>query len=76
MPARRTRAEGIGVTAICPGFVDTDISRTTIHVGVDAATAERLSAHQVASYARRNYTPEKVARQLVRAVAADRPWPS
>ncbi|HZY75235.1 MAG TPA: SDR family oxidoreductase, partial [Jatrophihabitantaceae bacterium] len=27
--------DGIGVTAICPGFVDSDITRTTTFVGVD-----------------------------------------
>ncbi|MBN9620315.1 MAG: SDR family NAD(P)-dependent oxidoreductase, partial [Actinobacteria bacterium] len=65
--------EGIGVTGICPGFIDTDISRTTIHVGVDDETAARLREHQIASYHRRNYTPEKVARQIVQAVADDKP---
>ncbi len=65
--------EGIGVTAVCPGFIDTDISKTTIHVGVDDATAKRHREHQIASYARRGYPPERVAKQLVKAVAADKP---
>lgn len=65
--------EGIGVTAVCPGFIDTDISKSTIHVGVDDAEAERLSAHQVASYAKRGYGPDKVAKQIVKAIAADKP---
>jgi NAD(P)-dependent dehydrogenase (short-subunit alcohol dehydrogenase family)/pimeloyl-ACP methyl ester carboxylesterase len=65
--------EGIGVTAVCPGFIDTDISKTTIHVGVDDKTADELRAHQIAAYGRRGYGPEKVARQIVRAVAADKP---
>ncbi len=65
--------EGIGVTAVCPGFVDTDISATTIQVGVDDDTAERMRESRVAAYHRRNYPPEKVARQIVRAVAARRP---
>jgi NAD(P)-dependent dehydrogenase (short-subunit alcohol dehydrogenase family)/pimeloyl-ACP methyl ester carboxylesterase len=65
--------EGVGVTAVCPGFIDTDISTTTIHVGVDDTTAERLREHQVASYHRRGYPPERVAGQLVNAVAADKP---
>ena len=44
--------EGIGVTAVCPGFIDTDISRTTIHVGVDETAGRRAAARtQVASYA-------------------------
>jgi NAD(P)-dependent dehydrogenase (short-subunit alcohol dehydrogenase family) len=65
--------EGIGVTAVCPGFINTDISRTTTHVGVDEEVAKTLRDHQIASYERRGYTAEKVARQLVRAVAADQP---
>ena len=65
--------EGISVTAVCPGVIDTDISRTTVHVGVDEVTAARLREHQIASYRRRNYPPEKVAHQLVRAATAGRP---
>lgn len=65
--------EGIGVTAVCPGFINTDISRSTVHVGVDEEKAAELSAHQVASYQRRGYSPEKVAKQIVRAAAAGKP---
>jgi NAD(P)-dependent dehydrogenase (short-subunit alcohol dehydrogenase family)/pimeloyl-ACP methyl ester carboxylesterase len=65
--------ENIGVTAICPGFIDTDISRTTVHVGVDAATQESLREHAVAAYGRRNYTPERVAKHAVRAAARHKP---
>lgn len=65
--------DGIAVTAICPGFVDSDISRTTVHVGVDAATQEQLRAHAVASYGRRNYTPERLAKHAVRAAARNTP---
>ncbi|GAB2918375.1 SDR family oxidoreductase [Rhodococcus aerolatus] len=67
------RREGIGVTAICPGFVDTDISATTVHVGVDADEQARRREHAVASYARRGYTPERLARHAVRAAARNRP---
>ncbi|PZS19750.1 MAG: short chain dehydrogenase [Pseudonocardiales bacterium] len=65
--------EGIGVTAICPGFIDTDITRTTVHVGVDEAAQQSLREHAVASYARRNYTPERVAKHAVRAAARNKP---
>jgi NAD(P)-dependent dehydrogenase (short-subunit alcohol dehydrogenase family) len=65
--------EDIGVTAVCPGFIDTDISRTTVQVGVDEATAERLRERRVAAYQRRGYSAEKVAGQIVQAVAANRP---
>jgi len=65
--------EGIGVTAICPGFINTDISRTTLHVGVDEDTQQSLREHAVASYARRNYPPERVAKHAVRAAARNKP---
>lgn len=64
---------GVGVTAICPGFVDTDITRTTKFVGVSAEEQERLSAHQQAAYKRRNLSPERLADELVDAVRKDRP---
>lgn len=63
--------EGIAVTAVCPGFIDSDISASTEHVGVDAETAARLRAHQIESYRRRGYPPAKVATQLVSAAAAN-----
>ena len=65
--------EGIAVTAVCPGFVDSDISASTEHVGVDAETAARLRAHQIAAYHRRGYPPSKVAGQLVAAATANTP---
>jgi NAD(P)-dependent dehydrogenase (short-subunit alcohol dehydrogenase family) len=65
--------EGIGVTAICPGFVDSDISKSTIHVGADAEQQEKLRAHAVASYGRRGYTPERLAKHAVRAAARNTP---
>lgn len=64
---------GIGVTAVCPGFVDTGITRTTVHVDADGAAQEELRERSARSYRRRNYTPEKVAVQIVSAAAADRP---
>jgi NAD(P)-dependent dehydrogenase (short-subunit alcohol dehydrogenase family)/pimeloyl-ACP methyl ester carboxylesterase len=65
--------EEIGVTAVCPGVIDTDIARTSLHVGVDAATAEQLRQRAVQGFQRRNYSPEKVAVQIVDAVAANKP---
>ncbi|MBO0842698.1 MAG: SDR family oxidoreductase, partial [Nocardioides sp.] len=64
---------GVGVTAVCPGFVDTNISKTTTFVGVSEEEQERLSAHQQASYRRRNYTPQRLAAQIVDAVRKDKP---
>jgi NAD(P)-dependent dehydrogenase (short-subunit alcohol dehydrogenase family)/pimeloyl-ACP methyl ester carboxylesterase len=62
---------GIGVTALCPGFVHTDITATTRFVGLDADSERRRQAATTALYARRNYTPERVAEQVVRAVERD-----
>jgi hypothetical protein len=44
-----------------------------VHVGVDAATQQSLREHAVASYGRRNYTPERVAKHAVRAAARNKP---
>jgi NAD(P)-dependent dehydrogenase (short-subunit alcohol dehydrogenase family)/pimeloyl-ACP methyl ester carboxylesterase len=66
-------AFGITVTAICPGFIDTDISRTTTHVGLDAADQAVKQAKAVRSYARRNYSPQRAAAQIVGAAAAGKP---
>ncbi|MET7641636.1 SDR family oxidoreductase [Streptomyces sp. NPDC005438] len=59
---------GVAVTAICPGVVNTGIVRTTTFSGVSEeeqrAKRERISG----LYARRNYPPERVAEQIVRAI--------
>lgn len=65
--------EGIGVTAICPGFVDTNITRAARYVGVDATRQAELRDHAAAAYRRRNYPPERVAQQVLRAVARNKP---
>ncbi|MFC5995905.1 SDR family oxidoreductase [Pseudonocardia hispaniensis] len=62
---------GIGVTAVCPGFVHTNITATTRFVGVDEITERRLRRSATAAYRRRNYRPERVAEQIVRAVERD-----
>jgi NAD(P)-dependent dehydrogenase (short-subunit alcohol dehydrogenase family)/pimeloyl-ACP methyl ester carboxylesterase len=64
--------EGIGVTAICPGFVDTNIARAASYVGVSAARQTELREQAAAAYRRRNYPPERVARQVLRAVAGNK----
>jgi NAD(P)-dependent dehydrogenase (short-subunit alcohol dehydrogenase family)/pimeloyl-ACP methyl ester carboxylesterase len=59
---------GIGVVAVCPGFVHTNITNTTRFVGLDA-TAERTTQQRVtALYRRRNFTPDRAAREILRAV--------
>ncbi|MGH4012212.1 MAG: SDR family oxidoreductase [Pseudonocardiaceae bacterium] len=59
---------GIGVVAICPGFVRTNISSTTRFVGLDPSAEHTAQEHATALYRRRNYTPAKTARQIRRAV--------
>jgi NAD(P)-dependent dehydrogenase (short-subunit alcohol dehydrogenase family)/pimeloyl-ACP methyl ester carboxylesterase len=64
---------GIGVTAVCPGVVATNITRTTRWVGRDPDEQARLSAYATERYQRRNFTPERVAAEIVEAIGADRP---
>lgn len=63
--------DGIGVTALCPGFVHTNITATTRFVGTDDATQQRRATAATAAYAKRNYTPDRVAEAVVRAVERD-----
>jgi short-subunit dehydrogenase len=65
--------EGIGVTAVCPGVINTDIAKTTVMLGVDEETAARMRDLTVASFERRGYGPEKVATQIADAVRANKP---
>ncbi|MFM9445252.1 SDR family oxidoreductase [Streptomyces acidiscabies] len=60
--------KGIGVSAICPGLINTGITSTATFVGVDAQEQERRRERSSRMYGRRNYPPEKVAEAIVRAV--------
>ncbi|MFJ3306107.1 SDR family oxidoreductase [Streptomyces sp. NPDC086549] len=59
----------IGVTAICPGFVNTNITSTARFTGVDAEEERRRQKRTARLYGLRNYPPEKVAKAILRAVA-------
>jgi NAD(P)-dependent dehydrogenase (short-subunit alcohol dehydrogenase family)/pimeloyl-ACP methyl ester carboxylesterase len=59
---------GIGVVAICPGFVHTNIVSTTRFVGLDAAQEHTVRRRVTELYRRRNFTPERAARDIVRAI--------
>lgn len=61
----------IGVTAICPGFVNTAITSTARFAGADAEEERRLRQRTARLYGMRNYPPEKVAAAILRAVARD-----
>ncbi len=63
-------AAHIGVTAICPGIINTPITRNSRARGAadDPAARERF----VRLYQRRNYGPERVAVNILKAVERDR----
>jgi NAD(P)-dependent dehydrogenase (short-subunit alcohol dehydrogenase family) len=58
---------GIGVTAICPGLVHTNITSTTRFVGTDDAEQARRQKSSHAMYGRRNFTPDRAAKEILRA---------
>jgi short-subunit dehydrogenase len=60
--------EGITVTAVCPGFVNTNIVKSTIYAGMTAEQPERSRQQADAAYRHRNYTPEATAKAIVKAV--------
>ncbi|HSS24944.1 MAG TPA: SDR family oxidoreductase [Mycobacterium sp.] len=60
--------EGITVTAVCPGFVNTNIAKSTIYAGMSVELQERARQKADAAYRRRNYTPEATAKAIVKAV--------
>lgn len=60
--------QGIGVSAICPGFVNTNITATARFAGVDAEEEKRRQKKSSRLYGLRNYPPEKVADAILRAV--------
>ncbi|MEV6395354.1 SDR family oxidoreductase [Streptomyces sp. NPDC051907] len=61
--------QGIGVSAICPGIVNTNITSTARFAGVDAEEEKRRQKRSARLYGLRNYPPEKVADAILRAVA-------
>ncbi|CAM5321804.1 MULTISPECIES: SDR family oxidoreductase [Streptomyces] len=61
--------QGIGVTAVCPGIVNTNITSTTHFTGVSTEEEKRSQAKVSRLYGIRNYPPEKVAAAILRAVA-------
>ncbi|MBO7935230.1 SDR family oxidoreductase [Streptomyces sp. S9] len=60
--------QGIGVTAICPGLVNTNITSTATFVGVDPTEEKRRQNRSSRLYSMRNYPPEKVAEAILRSV--------
>ncbi|GHC36298.1 SDR family oxidoreductase [Streptomyces cinnamoneus] len=64
--------KGIGVSAICPGIVNTGIVAATRFAGLSEEEQRRHREKVGRAYARRNYPPEKVAESVLRAVIHDR----
>ena len=64
------RRHRIGVTAICPGIINTPITASSPLRGPDATPEAR--AYMIEAYARRNYPPERVAENILRAVQRNR----
>ncbi|MEV7180338.1 SDR family oxidoreductase [Kitasatospora sp. NPDC093679] len=64
---------GIGVSAICPGIVATNITSTTTFSGTDPDEQAAKRAKATKAYARRGFPPEKVAAEILRAVRTGKP---
>jgi len=61
---------GIGVTAVCPGLIDTPITRNTRLVGQMDKPEKR--EEMVEGYQKRGYLPDRVARNILKAVQKNR----
>jgi NAD(P)-dependent dehydrogenase (short-subunit alcohol dehydrogenase family) len=60
----------IPVTTVCPGLINTPITTSARMRGVDATAARKAL---VDMYKRRNYGPERVAANILKAIAKKRP---
>ena len=62
----------IGVSAICPGLVDTNIVSSTPIAGLDAETEQARRDRLDRFYQRRGFTPDRVANEIVAAIEHNR----
>jgi NAD(P)-dependent dehydrogenase (short-subunit alcohol dehydrogenase family) len=62
---------GIGVTAVCPGIIDTPITASARLRGKAALPGARERMADL--YRRRNYGPDRVAEKILKAVARNAP---
>jgi len=60
--------KGIGVSAICPGLINTSITHSSRFVGFEPAEQEKRRRAAIRMYNLRNFTPDRVATEIVRAV--------
>ncbi len=63
----------IQVSAVCPGFVNTDIAKSTVYAGASDAEQDRSRQRAAKAYSLRNYTPERAARVIVSSIGANKP---
>jgi NAD(P)-dependent dehydrogenase (short-subunit alcohol dehydrogenase family) len=61
---------GIGVTAVCPGVINTPIVRTSHMYGAAATPEGQEKGAEM--FARRNYGPDRVARGILNAIQKNR----
>ena len=61
-------SKGIGVSTICPGIVATNIVSTSVVSGLSDDEAAKKLAAVDRSYKMRRYGPDRVAKQIVKAV--------
>jgi short-subunit dehydrogenase len=64
------RPHGIGVTAVCPGVIATSIADNMRYRGASAGEEARRQSKEL--MLRRGYTPERAARNILKAVARNR----
>ncbi|MFJ2775791.1 SDR family oxidoreductase [Kitasatospora sp. NPDC087315] len=64
---------GIGVSTICPGIVNTNITRTSTFSATTPAQQTAKQARAAKLYARRGFPPEKVAAAILHAVRTGKP---
>ncbi len=65
--------DGITVTAVCPGFVNTNIAKSTVYAGMTSDEQDSARHKADVAYRRRNYTPEATAKAIVKAVKSGQP---
>ncbi|MEU6154298.1 SDR family oxidoreductase [Actinosynnema sp. NPDC047251] len=71
--AAELKPHGIGVSAVCPGVVNTDIAGSTRFAGADAVEQAARRKKAARAYRLRGFGPEKVAGQVFRAVERNTP---
>ncbi|MFI8305560.1 SDR family oxidoreductase [Streptomyces sp. NPDC085927] len=63
--------QGVGVTAVCPGIVNTGITSGARFAGAEAGEEQRHRQRAARLYGLRDCPPEKVAAAILRAVVRD-----